>query len=454
MAELVESEVISWAEQALGSKVVEYTRQSRDNGGRPAWFITCRNGKAQTRYYIRGNRGPSFEYNSIYSLDREAQLLKVLKRHGVPVPGVMAESRSPHAVILEFVDGLDDFTLITDQRERDEYGRQFAEIMAKWHAIPVSEFERIGFAIPKSAQEYLVQDLDVWEKGCFPHLKEPVPLLTFACQWMRRNPPQPPRRPVLAQGDTGPGQFIFKDGRIQAVVDWELAFVGDPMNELARIRTRDMWYPTGNLPLWLKYYSEYSGTPLDLDKIRYYSVIAMMTTALALGPVVQRLDPRDVHAEWIAEEIWSKRATIECLAEAIKVRVEPPPIPAPEHGRLSELFDVLEENLRDEQFARIEDRFLRYRMSMDLRLLTHIRHLTEFGREIEADDLDDVKAFVGTRPKNRHEAMVAMDQFVRRAGPDLDADLTRYFYRHAMREEALMRGAMGRVENAVVSPLE
>ena len=453
MAELVEAEVIAWAQAALGAKVVECTRQSRDNGGRPAWFINCRNGSGQTRYYIRGNRGPSFEYNSIYSLDREARLLKVLKKHGVPVPGVVAESSDPYAVILEFVDGLDDFTLITDQTERDGYGRQFAEIMARWHAIPVGEFEKIGFLIPKTGEEYLVQDLEVWEKGCFPHLKEPVPLVTFACQWMRRNPPQPPKRPVLAQGDTGPGQFIFKDGRIQAVVDWELAFVGDPMNELARIRTRDMWYPTGNLPKWFQYYSEYSGTPLELDKIRYYSVIAMMTTALALGPVAQRLDPRDVHAEWIAEEIWSKRATIECLAEAINVKLQAPSIPRPQPNRLSPLFDVLEDNLREEQLARLQDPFLRYRMSLDLRLLTRMRHLTEFGREVEADDLDDMKLILGRRPKDRHEGMVAMEEFVRRAGPEMDAELTRYFYRHAMREEAVMRGAMGRIENAVVSPV-
>jgi aminoglycoside phosphotransferase (APT) family kinase protein len=453
MAELVEAEVIAWAQTALGAKVVECTRQSRDNGGRPAWFINCRNGSSQTRYYIRGNRGPSFEYNSIYSLDREARLLKVLKKHGVPVPGVVAESSDPYAVILEFVDGLDDFTLIPDQSERDEYGRQFAEIMAKWHAIPVGEFEKIGFPIPKTGEEYLVQDLEVWEKGCFPHLKEPVPLVTFACQWMRRNPPEPPKRPVLAQGDTGPGQFIFKDGRIQAIVDWELAFVGDPMNELARIRTRDMWYPTGNLPKWFQYYSEYSGTPLELDKIRYYSVIAMMTTALALGPVAQRLDPRDVHAEWIAEEIWSKRATIECLAEAINVKLQAPSIPRPQPNRLSELFDVLEDNLREEQIPRNEDRFLRYRMNLDLRLLTRMRHLTEFGREIESDDLDDMKLILGRRPRDRHEGLLAMDDFVRRAGPDMDAELTRYFYRYAMREEAVMRSAMGRIENAVVSPV-
>lgn len=453
MSELVESEVIAWAQSALGAKVVECTRQSRENGGRPAWFITCQNGREPRRYYIRGNRGPSFEYNAMYSLDREARLLKVLTRHGIPVPRVVAESANPYAIILEFVDGLDDFTLIKDQKERDEYGRQFGAIMAKWHAIPVREFEAIGFRFPRTGEEYLVQDLEVWEKGCFPHLKEPVPLVTFCCQWMRRNPPDPPKRPVLAQGDTGPGQFIFKDGRIAAVVDWELAFIGDPMNDLARMRTRDMWYPTGNLPKWLNYYSEFSGTPLDLDRIRYYSVIAMMTTALALGPVVQALDPRDVHAEWIAEEIWSKRATIECLAEFINVKLEAPEIPRPEPSYISRLFDVLEDNLRDEQLPRLTDAFMRYRLNLDLRLLTRIRHLTEFGREIEAQDLDDMKQILGRRPQNRHEGMLAMEEFVHRAGPEMDAELTRYFYRHAMREEAVMRGAMGRIENAVVSPV-
>jgi hypothetical protein len=169
--------------------------------------------------------------------------------------------------------------------------------------------------------------------------------------------------------------------------------------------------------------------------------------------VVQALDPRDVHAEWISEEIWSKRATIECLAEVINVKLVAPEIPRPEPSYISRLFDVLEDNLRDEQLPRLTDPFMRYRLNLDLRLLARIRHLTEFGREIEAQDLDDLKQFLGRRPQNRHEGMLAMEQFVRRAGPEMDAELTRYFYRHAIREEAIMRGAMGRIENAVVSPV-
>jgi len=95
------------------------------------------------------------------------------------------------------------------------------------------EFEQIGFSIPQTPQEYLVQDLEVWEKGCFPHLKEPVPLVAFCCQWLRRNTPAAPKRPVLAQGDTGPGQFLFKEGRITAVIDWELSTLGHPLVDLA-----------------------------------------------------------------------------------------------------------------------------------------------------------------------------------------------------------------------------
>jgi hypothetical protein len=34
--------------------------------------------------------------------------------------------------------------------------------------------------------------------------------------------------------------------------------------------------------------------------------------------------------------------------------------------------------------------------------------------------------------------MLAMEKFVRHAGPEMDAELTRYFYRHVMREEAVM----------------
>jgi aminoglycoside phosphotransferase (APT) family kinase protein len=428
MALLTQDEVFPWVESTLGGKIIAFTRQAgRESGGRPGWFITLeRNGGTQ-RYYVR---------------------------EGIPVPAVIASCESPNVLIMEYVDGLSDFTVLTSREERDHIARHFAEIMARWHAIPAEKFVAIGFPLPQTREDYVVKDLEVWERGHFPLLKEPVPLVTFACRWLRRNIPEPPAKPVLVQGDTGPGQFIFKDGRVQSVTDWELANLGDPMRELAHVRTRDMWYPTGNLRKWFQYYSEFSGVPLDKHKLRYYNVIGMLTTALALGPAVQQMDPRDEHAEWIAQDIWSKRATAEALAEAMGIALQPIQLPTVDAPYVSQWLDVLEDNLRNELLPHIPDSFLQHRLRLNLRLLAHIRNVAEIGHEIDALELDDMAQLLPHRPRNVREGHRAMEALVRKAGPDMDETLTRYFYRHALRQQALMRGGMGRADAIRATPID
>jgi aminoglycoside phosphotransferase (APT) family kinase protein len=405
------------------------------------------------RYYVRGERGSDFGYTQRYGLQREARVLRLLRSEGIPVPEVVAVCEDPSVAILEHVEGENDFTRIASREERDRVARDFAEVMARWHAIPAERLARAGLELPARREGYVLDDLAVWEAGHFPRLREPVPLVTFACGWLRRNVPEPPERLVLVQGDTGPGQFLFAEGRVRAVVDWELANLGDPMRDLAHIRARDVWYPTGNLMEWFHAYSRAAGTPLDLARIRYYTVIAMLTTALALGPVVQALDPRDEHAEWLAQDAWSKRATAEALADAMGLRLEPADLPRAEGSRAARIFDVVEENLRNEQLPHVEDGFRQHRLRMLLRLLAHARNLAEIGPEIGDLELADMARLLGRRPASLREGHRAVEALVRRAGPELDPELVRYFHRHAAREQALMRGGMGRAENARATPL-
>lgn len=451
---LTEADVFPWVEKKLQGKIISYRRQGgRESGGRPGWFIDLQTNSETIPYYIRGDRGGDFGYTKEYGLHREAKVLKLLYEEGIPVPEVIAASEDPSAICLEFIEGVNDFTELENSADRDQVARDFARVMANWHAIPAEKFAEIGLYHPKNAKELICHDLEVWERGHFPLIKEPVPLVSFACQWLRRNLPDMPDRVVLVQGDTGPGQFLFKNNRVQAVVDWELASLGDPMRELAHIRTRDVWYPTGNLPKWFHYYSEFSGVPLDDKKIYYYSVIGMLTTALALGPVVQHLNPRDEHGEWLAQDVWSKRATAEALAEAKDISLTAIELPVANAPRTSKLFDALEDNLKNEQLPHISDSFLQHRLQMTLRLVAHIRNIGEIGREIEAMELSDMQALLGYRPTNTLEGHRAIDLLVRESGPDMDETLIRYFHRHAQREEALMRGGMGRAEGAHASPI-
>lgn len=451
---LTEKDVFPWAERVLRGHITASTRQGgRESGGRPGWFVEVESAGGCAKYYIRGDRGGDFGYIQKYGLEREVRLLKLLRQEGIPVPEVIASSAEPKAAILAFVEGVNDFTLIESAAERDAVARDFARIMARWHAIPSEKFAEIGLAVPANAEQLVGQDLAVWESGHFPLVSKPVPLVTFACQWLRRNLPEMPDRLVLVQGDTGPGQFLFRDGRVQAVVDWELGALGDPMRELAHIRTRDVWYPTGNLPDWYRYYSEFSGVTLDEHKIRYYSVIGMLTTALALGPVVQKLNPRDEHAEWLAQDVWSKCATAEAIAEAMGIVLDPVVLPVADRPYVTTLFDALRENLEREQLPLIQDSFPRHRMQMALRLLARLRNQAEIGPEIESLELDDMQSLLGQRPRSVDAGHRAVDDLVRASGPERDEEFVRYFHRHARREGALMKGGMGRAANARTSPI-
>lgn len=47
--------------------------------------------------------------------------------------------------------------------------------------------------------------------------------------------------PVLLHGDHWPGNILWRDGRIAAVIDWEDAALGDPLDDVAISRLEILW---------------------------------------------------------------------------------------------------------------------------------------------------------------------------------------------------------------------
>ena len=73
--------------------------------------------------------------------------------------------------------------------------------------------------------------------------------------------------PVLVQGDTGPGNFMYDGDRVTAIVDWELAHLGDPMDDIAWLSwraTQQGWpdFPDADL----REYEAASGIEVDPDR--------------------------------------------------------------------------------------------------------------------------------------------------------------------------------------------
>jgi aminoglycoside phosphotransferase (APT) family kinase protein len=78
------------------------------------------------------------------------------------------------------------------------------------------------------------RELDFWEKNLDADELCPQPIIRAAIRWLRRNPPPPAQRICVVHGDFRTGNFLYDtEGNIRALLDWEMAHLGDPLEDLA-----------------------------------------------------------------------------------------------------------------------------------------------------------------------------------------------------------------------------
>jgi aminoglycoside phosphotransferase (APT) family kinase protein len=169
----------------------------------------------------------------------EGRLLDSAHRAGLPVPAVLAAIPGPPAaLVLAFVDGevlprrvLQDPVLAG---ARAVLGGQCGEALARLHRIPVEDLPEVA-ARPQlthggaEAQLAMVRRL-------LDDLGQPHPALELGWRWLADHPP--PAGPlVLVHGDFRTGNLIVGPEGLRAVLDWELAHLGDPLEDLGWLCT-------------------------------------------------------------------------------------------------------------------------------------------------------------------------------------------------------------------------
>ncbi len=120
--------------------------------------------------------------------------------------------------------------------EADPYGmhaRRLGESLFRaiglLHAVPVSDADRrlLPLHDPRARLEHWASELEA-------HALGPQPIARAALRWLRAHCPASPGPAALVHGDFRSGNFLFgEDGKLVAILDWEMAHVGDPMEDLA-----------------------------------------------------------------------------------------------------------------------------------------------------------------------------------------------------------------------------
>jgi aminoglycoside phosphotransferase (APT) family kinase protein len=119
---------------------------------------------------------------------------------------------------------------------------QMAEHMARLHRMDLSclsgflgRFESPAVATDTIESCYRRQIAE-WKDYYHQAGHLPSPFVTYLLDWLDRNVPADPRRPVLVHGDLNIHNVLAQDGHITGILDWECAMIGAPEQDLAYVR--------------------------------------------------------------------------------------------------------------------------------------------------------------------------------------------------------------------------
>jgi aminoglycoside phosphotransferase (APT) family kinase protein len=161
----------------------------------------------------------------------EARLLREAARAGVPVPELIAWDAASGTILTRRVEGDSIPRRILRRVEAQPHlGPRLAadcgRALASIHQIPTDGFTSLpDYRDPFCYANELEAGLDA--------LPSAMPSLRLGLRWLRRNAPEPPDRSAIVHGDFRNGNLLVSDAGLAAVLDWELAHLGDPMEDLA-----------------------------------------------------------------------------------------------------------------------------------------------------------------------------------------------------------------------------
>jgi aminoglycoside phosphotransferase (APT) family kinase protein len=229
-------------------------------------------------------RSPGGEaISSAIPLATEAALVQAAHRAGVPVPRV--------ALVCESADGVGE-AYVMERLEGETLGRRIVrdeafaqvrgslafrcgEVMAKIHAVPLP-------GLPELPSMDALRVIGRYE-AAYRDLGARRPVLEAAFRWLEKTAPKL-AAPVLVHGDFRNGNLMVDRQRgLVAVLDWELAHLGDPAEDLGWICVNSWRFggaqPVGGFGSYedlLAGYAAGGGRTVSLAEVKYWQAVGSL----------------------------------------------------------------------------------------------------------------------------------------------------------------------------------
>ena len=229
--------------------------------------------------------------------DIEFRVMEAVGSQGVPVPRMYwlepdtAWLERPFFV-MERVDGCEVSAqkLLYEPRfvaVNDRIAHSFVDVLARIHALDWRPLGLECLSPPGDVAACGTTEIERWEAVVDRDALEPQPVLRAAFRWLRRNLPPPAQKIVLVHADYRTGNFLFDEsGEIKAFLDWEMAHLGDPLEDIAWACIRP-WRWAGDERIgglmsreeFYRMYEEASGLAVHPEGVRFWEVLGNVKLA-------------------------------------------------------------------------------------------------------------------------------------------------------------------------------
>lgn len=196
----------------------------------PTFFLSS---EKDTNIILR-KKPPGKLLPSAHAVEREYKVQKALMKTEVPCPKMIFLCEDEKIIgtpfyIMEFIKGIvyESILDVKDKKKRKSIFLQMVRMLGRLHNI---NYKKVGLKDFGKSGNYAERQISRWEKQWHLCKQRDLPEINIIINWLNKHIPNKFGSSIV-HGDYRLGNLIYNENEttLKAVLDWELATIGDPL---------------------------------------------------------------------------------------------------------------------------------------------------------------------------------------------------------------------------------